>query len=125
MNVPNQENLIQQARSGDAVAFETLVNAYYPLILNFSYRLLGNRADAEDVTQDVFVKAAKKLSSLRKPGVFNAWLYSIARSTCTDLIRKRSRQKINEQHYVSLALRSLRCRRIGASGNWSGACRRL
>ena len=99
MNVPNQENLIQRARSGDALAFETLVKAFYPLILNFSYRLLGSRADAEDATQDVFVKAAKKLSSLRKPSVFSAWLYSIASSTCTDLIRKRSRQRVNEKHY--------------------------
>lgn len=99
MTVPDQENLIQRACSGDAQAFEALVKTYYPSILNYCYRSLGNRVDAEDVTQDVFVKAARKLQNLKDPSAFKAWLYSIAHSTCTDLFRSRGRQAEREQFY--------------------------
>ena len=99
MNVPDQEDLILRACNGDAPAFEILVKSYYPSILNYCYRSLGSRADAEDVTQDVFVKAARKLHNLKEPAAFKGWLYSIARSTCADLSRSRGRQTEREQIY--------------------------
>jgi RNA polymerase sigma-70 factor (ECF subfamily) len=99
MNVPNQEYLIQRACSGDANAFEELVKAYYPSILNFSYRLLGNRADAEDVTQEVFLRVGRKLTSLKNSAVFDTWLYSIASSASKDMMRQRSRQADRDARY--------------------------
>lgn len=102
MNVPNQEYLIQRACSGDANAFEELVKTYYPSILNFSYRLLGNRADAEDVTQEVFLRAGRKLTSLKDSSAFDSWLFSIASSASRDMIRKRSRQADRDASYHEL-----------------------
>lgn len=99
MNVPDQEQWVQRACSGDAQAFEELVKSYYPSILNYCYRLSGSRSDAEDVTQDVFVKAARKLQNLKEPSAFKGWLYSIARSTCADLHRSRGRQSERERLY--------------------------
>ncbi len=99
MNVPDQDLLIQRACNGDGSAFGELVKIFYPSILNYSYRLLGSRADAEDATQETFVKAASKVSTLKKPEAFKAWLYSIANSTCKDLARKRGRQVERERLY--------------------------
>lgn len=99
MNVPKQDYLIQRACSGDANAFEELVKAYYPSVLNFSYRLLGNRADAEDVTQEVFLRAALKLASLKDRSAFETWLFSIASSASRDMMRKRSRQADRDASY--------------------------
>ncbi len=99
MTVPDQETLIRRAQYGDANAFETLVKAYYPSILNYCYRSLGSRFDAEDVTQDVFVKAARKLQELSRHAAFKGWLYAIAHSSCNDLFRRRRRQLDREQIY--------------------------
>ena len=54
---PSDENLLEKARSGDKAAFEIFYDRNKRRILNYTYRMIANRASAEEITQEVFVKA--------------------------------------------------------------------
>ena len=69
---------------------------YYPRILNFVYRFLGNRQLAEDLTQDVFMKVYKSARWYRPRSQFQTWLYTIAKNTCLNELRR------NQGRMVSL-----------------------
>ncbi|MCC6443663.1 MAG: sigma-70 family RNA polymerase sigma factor [Armatimonadetes bacterium] len=75
---PEDAALVRQARSGDRRAFETLFNRYQGRIYNIVFQAVRNRADADDVTQEVFIQAFRMLPSLRAEGAFASWLYRIA-----------------------------------------------
>jgi len=62
-------------------------------IYSTAYRMLGNSADAEDVVQDVFIKAYRKLDSFEGRSQVSTWLYRIAINRCLDILRKRKRQQ--------------------------------
>jgi RNA polymerase sigma-70 factor (ECF subfamily) len=81
--------LVRAAQKGDRVAFGTLYQEYGRLIHGV---LLAHVAyqDAEDLMQDVFVKALKQLPNLREPAAFPGWLIAIARRTATDYLRSRT-----------------------------------
>lgn len=76
--------------------FEKIVKQYQRDILNFHYRLVGNRAEAEDLSQETFLKAYKKLDTLQEPKKAKSWLYSIARNVTIDFFRK------NKNHSIPL-----------------------
>lgn len=67
--------------------WETFVNEHYSKIYGFIYQFLGSKADAEDATQEAFLRAYKSYSSLREPSSAKAWIYSIARNVCIDKSR--------------------------------------
>ena len=69
--------------------FEQVYEAYRGRVFNTAYRMLSNRADAEDVTQDVFVKVFKKLGSFRGDSAVSTWIYRIAVNACLDFRRRR------------------------------------
>ena len=81
--------LIQQCLNGDTAAFGFLVDKYRQSVYALAYTRLGNFHDAEDVTQEVFIKAYERLSSLKRWDAFYAWLYSITCNLCK--MWKRSR----------------------------------
>lgn len=83
--------LIQIAQQGDLDAFNRLVLAYQDLAFNVAYRLMSDPAEAQDVTQDAFVSAYRKLDSFRG-GSFKAWLLRIVTNAGYDALRKRKRQ---------------------------------
>lgn len=62
---------------------------YYPRILNFNYRFLGNRQVAEDLTQEVFMKVYKNARRYRPRSKFQTWLYTIAKNTCLNELRRK------------------------------------
>jgi RNA polymerase sigma-70 factor, ECF subfamily len=66
-------------REGDARAFTTLVERYRPIVFRWAIALTGNQDDADDITQEVFVRVHRKLGSFRGDGPFDAWLYRITR----------------------------------------------
>ena len=76
----NQEMaaLVEQATAGDKKALETLVAGVQDLVFNFSLRMLGTFADAEDATQDILLKMITHLSSFRGDSSFTTWVFSIA-----------------------------------------------
>ena len=67
------------AREGDARAFATLVERYRPHVFRWAIALTGDEDEADDITQEVFVRVHRKLGSFRGDGAFDAWLYRITR----------------------------------------------
>ena len=84
------QQLVTLAHDGDAVAFETLFNRYrdgiYKLYLN---RTGGNRDDADDLLQETFIKVFLNLGKYDTAFTFGQWIYTIARNTFIDFMRKR------------------------------------
>lgn len=82
-------DLVGRARAGDDVAFARLFEQYHAQILNYLHRMVGDRAMAEDLTQDAFVKAYNALPSTRPDLAFKPWLYRIATNTAISQLRRR------------------------------------
>mgnify|MGYP001599532287 CR=1 FL=1 len=68
--------------------FEEIVNQHQRDLVNFHYRFVGNRPEAEDLAQDTFIKAYKKFDTLKEPDKLKSWLFQIARNTVIDFFRK-------------------------------------
>ena len=68
--------------------FEEIVNQYQRDLVNFHYRFVGNRFEAEDLAQDTFIKAYKKFDTLKEPDKLKSWLFQIARNTVIDFFRR-------------------------------------
>ncbi len=81
--------LLEKAKKGDLGAFEEIVSLFERPIFSFVYRLLGNRQDAEDATQETFVKLYKKIGKADTSQNFKSWIYTIATNTAYDILRKR------------------------------------
>lgn len=71
--------LVARTRDGDERAFALLVERYRPIVFRWAIGLSGDEDEAEDITQEVFVRVHRKLSSFRGDGPFDAWLYRITR----------------------------------------------
>ena len=84
-----------EVKKGDRDAFEILMRKYYPRILNFAYRFLGNRQLAEDLTQDVFMKVYKSARRYRPRSKFHTWLYTIAKNSCLNEVRRNRGQMVS------------------------------
>jgi len=69
--------------------FERLFHAFQGAIVNYLYRLIGDAAEAEELAQDVFVRAYQALPSLKGEANYRAWLYRIATHCAYDLLRRR------------------------------------
>ena len=82
-------DLVGRAREGDQVAFARLFEHYHAPILNYLHRMVGDRAMAEDLTQDTFIKAYNALPSTRPDLAFKPWLYRIATNTAISQLRRR------------------------------------
>lgn len=83
--------LVARSRDGDVAAFEALVDRYQGPIFRHALRMLGDRAEAEDVTQDSLVATWRRLDQLNEPAHFRAWLYRGATHRCLDQLRQRAR----------------------------------
>ncbi len=81
--------LADKARDGNRVSFQELVSIFQEDIHRLAYYRTFSQMDAEDITQEVFVQAYKKLKSLNDTQRFRAWLFSIAVNRCNDFLRKR------------------------------------
>jgi RNA polymerase sigma-70 factor, ECF subfamily len=84
--------LISAALQGKAAAFEQLFDRYYAMIHAFAYRLCLRAADADDIAQETFIKAARGLTTFRG-GDFRSWLYRIAANSAWDFHRNVARRK--------------------------------
>lgn len=86
--------LVQRVLHGDRGAFSALVRTYEPALFALCRRLLGGRdAEAEDVTQDTFLRAFSRLGELQDPHRFAPWLYSVARSLCREKWRREAAER--------------------------------
>jgi len=80
---------IKNALNGDENAISDLVKKYLKAIYNFVYKQIGDQAQAEELTQETFLKAWKKLKSFKQNENFKTWLFTIARHTTIDYFRKK------------------------------------
>ncbi len=83
------KNLIENYLKGDERALEILIKKYLKPIYNFAYKNVGNTADAEDITQEVFVKIWKNIKKFDQTKKFKPWIFQIAKNTSIDFLRKK------------------------------------
>ena len=81
--------LVELVLAGQQNAFEALVERYKDAVQNLAYRMLGNATEAEDVTQEVFVRAYTQLATYKPAHKFSTWLLSIASHLAIDQLRRR------------------------------------
>lgn len=79
--------LVERLKAGDNRAFEELVRIYKDRIFALSLRMIGNRQEAEDLAQEVFITLHRAIGSYRGEGRFYTWLYRIASNTCKNRIK--------------------------------------
>jgi RNA polymerase sigma-70 factor (ECF subfamily) len=85
---------VERARQGDASAFTSLLRRYERQIYGFTYRMMGgNAADADDLTQETFIKAYHALPRTAEVLHVSAWLHRIAANSCRDELRRRRRTR--------------------------------
>ena len=81
--------LVARARAGDATAFERIMLETERRVVAVAWRMLGNREDARDAAQEVFLRVYKYLDRYKPEQDFNGWLYRITINVCRDAVRKR------------------------------------
>ena len=82
--------LAQKAHGGDPAAFDKLVDIYWADIYRLAFFRTSSQMDAEDLAQEVFLKAYRNIASLKDPGRFKPWLYSIAVNLVKDHYRRKN-----------------------------------
>jgi RNA polymerase sigma-70 factor (ECF subfamily) len=88
-NEPTDAELAHEVAAGNEAALDTLLNRFVGALYNFAYRLVSNKEDAEDIVQETFVKVWRSIGSYRHSYHFKQWLFTIARNTAIDHLRKR------------------------------------
>jgi RNA polymerase sigma-70 factor, ECF subfamily len=96
-----EPQLIENAKDGDAVAFNQLVTVYRKRILGIISRLIGRPEDVEDVAQEVFVRLYYSLDQLRTADVFEPWLYRLTVNASYDYLRRIKRR--NESRMADMS----------------------
>lgn len=82
-------SLIERAKAGDSAAFDQIILLYQNKVFATAWRMLGNREDARDAGQEVFLKVFKYLTKFKQEKDFSSWLYQITINVCHDFSRKR------------------------------------
>lgn len=94
--MPTDEELVAEILRGSQAAMEVLVKRHYKTVYAFIYRKTGDYHTAYDLTQEVFIKVMKALSSYRAKGMFEHWLMVISQNCCHDYHRSREyAEKVN------------------------------
>ena len=89
----NEESLVERAKQQDQAAFAQLYEEYFDKIYRYVALKIGDKTEAEDMTQQVFLKAIQSISSFKWKGIpFSAWLYRIAHNQVVDYFRKKKKQ---------------------------------
>jgi RNA polymerase sigma-70 factor, ECF subfamily len=103
-----EEELIRRAMAGDVDAYGDLVRSYQQRIFNLIGRMVNRREAAEDLAQEVFIKAFRKLGSFRFESSFYTWLYTIALNTCRNYWRRRTPEMldVNDEMNASVVERA-------------------
>ena len=90
----SSEDLMAQAAGGDDYAFEILVQRHQASILNLIYRFVGNRTEAKDLAQEVFVRVWQAARSYKPKAKFSTWIYRIAVNLCLNELKSFKRKRL-------------------------------
>ena len=90
------DTLIEQCLAGDQVAWETIVRQNWRKVFNVAYKFVGKHDEAEDLSQDIFLKIFKALNTFDRRANFQTWIVSISRNLCIDHYRsvRKERQTV-------------------------------
>ena len=80
---------IKKALKGDQVAYRAILKKYHDQVYNLLYRMVHDKDEVEDLTQEAFIKAFNSLKNFNEEFAFSTWLYKIATNNCIDYIRKK------------------------------------
>src|SRR5262245_53748017 len=81
------ETLIQRCLQGDQAAWESVVQRFWRKVFNIAYKFVGKHDEAEDLTQDIFLKVFRSLGTFDRRANFQTWLVSVSRNLCIDHYR--------------------------------------
>src|ERR671916_1299851 len=81
------DDIIQRCLGGDQAAWESIVRLHWRKVFNIAYKFVGKHDEAEDLTQDVFLKIFKSLNTFDRRANFQTWLISVSRNLCIDHYR--------------------------------------
>jgi RNA polymerase sigma-70 factor (ECF subfamily) len=84
---PDVDVLIERCLKGDQVAWDQIVRMHWRKVFNLAYKFVGRHDEAEDLTQDIFLKIFKALHTFDRRANFQTWLISISRNLCIDHYR--------------------------------------
>ena len=88
-----EQSLVQRAQQGDREAFAQLYESHFDKIYRYVILRIGNQMEAEDMTQQVFLKALRSIRSFKWKGIpFSAWLFRIAHNLVVDYLRRKGKQ---------------------------------
>lgn len=90
-----EKALLEKARKGDVNAFEMLIMEHERKAYNIAYRFLKNSEDAEDITQEAFLRAFKSIKKFKGHSSFSTWLYRIINNTCIDFVRSKQNKPVD------------------------------
>jgi RNA polymerase sigma-70 factor (ECF subfamily) len=99
------ETLIQRCLRGDQLAWELVVRQHWRKVFNIAYKFVGRHEEAEDLTQDIFLKIFKSLDTFDRRANFQTWLVSVSRNLCIDHYRsvRKERETIDRAVDVDAA----------------------
>ena len=110
------KQIIERNKHGKKAGFRILIEQYQDMILNLVYSYLGNREEAEDITQDLFIKVYNKINSFKGLSKLSTWMYRITINMCHDMVRKKSKMRTvpleNHDQYIKSADNSIEKKEI-------------
>jgi RNA polymerase sigma-70 factor, ECF subfamily len=89
---PTDTEIISRVLKGEQQVYAQIVERYQSYVFTLVLRLVESREDAEEVSQDIFVKAYRSLADFRGESKFSTWLYTIVRTSCITFLRKKKLQ---------------------------------
>ena len=100
----DDKHIIRKVLCGESGEYVHILNRYGQQVFNLVVHIVSNREDAEELTQDIFMKAFRQLSSFKEESSFSTWLYRIATNTALTAVRKRRYDKIrlDENAYIDI-----------------------
>ncbi|AWE07701.1 RNA polymerase subunit sigma-24 [Lysinibacillus sp. 2017] len=87
----NIKSIVEQVKTGDIHAYTEIICCFQKPIYIYCYYLLGSKEDAEDASQDIFIKGLENINKFSYNTSFSGWLYKIAHHHCIDLIKKKNK----------------------------------
>lgn len=94
--------LVEESINGERDSYEKIVLKYQHSVYNLAYRMTNSRADAEDISQETFIRAYKKLKYYKEEYPFKNWILTICSNLAKNVFRKRVRRRESEESYLDL-----------------------
>jgi len=100
VDVGEESEWLEQSRKGNHAAFENLVRTYQAMIHSVAFRMTGSLADADDLSQETFIRAFQQLESFRGESKFSSWLCRVAMNACLNWRQRESRRTEVHQQWA-------------------------